>query len=167
MRPAYYSNSDGIVWIFFWSISNFDFNLLFKLGYQVEWALSKWCCIRVTNTNNLRRVRDKNLFFQYKTLSLLLILFITFKAIYSPERLSSNERPRYVTVVWYCLICICSPYLISRLPTWISLCFVSNSIHFVFSSPKWILCLLSTNQSQTSEKFLFRFLSISLTSLCW
>ena len=34
----YYSNSDRIVFILFWSIFNFDFNLLFKLGYQGEKA---------------------------------------------------------------------------------------------------------------------------------
>ena len=62
------------------------------------------------------------------------------------------------------LMCI-SPYLISRLLTLLSLCFVPNSMHFVLSSPKWMLSLLSTNQSQTFEKFLFRFLSISFTSL--
>ena len=51
-------------------------------------------------------------------------MFITFKAIDSPERVSSNKQPRYVTV-WYCLMCI-SPYLISRLLTLLSLCFVPN-----------------------------------------
>ena len=55
-----------------WSICNFDFNLLFKLGYQAEQALSKWGCI-IELQSNLRRVGDKNLFFLYKNLSLLLI----------------------------------------------------------------------------------------------
>ena len=116
--------------------------------------------------SNLRRGGDKNLFFLYKNLTLLLILFITFKAIDSPERVSSNKQPRYVTV-WYCLMCI-SPYLISKLVTLLSLCFVPNSKHFVLCSPKWMLSLLSIyKQSQTFDKFLFRFLSISFMSLCW
>ena len=54
-------------------------------------------------------------------------------------------------------MCI-SPYLISRLLTLLSLCFVPNSILFVLSSPKWMLSLLSTNQSQIFEKLLFEFL---------
>ena len=49
-----------------------------------------------------------------------------------------------------------SPYLILRPP--IFLCFVLNSVHFVLSYPKWMLSLLSTNQSQISEKLLFEFL---------
>ena len=39
-----------------------------------------------------------------------------------------------------------------------------NSIHFVLSSPKGMLSLLSTNQSQTFEKLLYRFLSIYFIS---
>ena len=37
--------------------------------------------------------------------------------------------------VKYCLICVV-PYLISRQPVLFSFCFVSNSKHFVLSSPK-------------------------------
>ena len=81
----------------FWSICNFDFNLLFKSGYQADQALSKWGCI-IELQSNLRRVGDKNLLFLNKNLSLLLILFITFKTIDSPERVSCNEQPRYFSV---------------------------------------------------------------------
>ena len=40
---------------------------------------------------------DKNLFFLYSNMSLLLTLFRIFKAIDSAERDSSNKQPRYVT----------------------------------------------------------------------
>ena len=68
----------------FWSICNFDFNLLFKLGYQAKQAQSKWGCIRELQSS-LRRGGEKNLYFLYINLSLLLILFITFTTIDSPE----------------------------------------------------------------------------------
>ena len=98
LYAPYYSNLDRIICIYFG-------------------VFAKWGCIRELQSN-LWRGGDKNLFFLYKNLSLLLILFITFKAIDSPERVSSNKQPRYVTV-WYCLMCI-SPYLISRLLTLLS-----------------------------------------------
>ena len=91
----------------FWSICNFEFNLLFTLGYQAEQAWWKWGYVRELQ-NNLQRGGDKNLFVLYRNLSLLLIFFITFKTIDSPKRVSSNEQPRYDTV-WYCLKRI-SPY---------------------------------------------------------
>ena len=37
-HESYYSNPDRIARISFWGICNFDFNLSFKLGYQVEQA---------------------------------------------------------------------------------------------------------------------------------
>ena len=52
----------------------------------------------------------------------------------------------------------------SFLKTLLNLCFVPNNIHFVLSSPKGMLSLLSTNQSQTFEKLLYRFLSIYFIS---
>ena len=39
-------------------------------------------------------------------------------------------------------------------------------IDLVLSSPKWILNLLSTNQSHIRLKFLLSWISISLMSLC-
>ena len=56
----------------------------------------------------------KYLFFLYRNLSLLLILFITFKAIASPDKLSSNSHLKYITFE-YCLI-LTSPYCIPRVP---------------------------------------------------
>ena len=67
--------------------------------------------------------------------------------------------------MWYCLIYIVR-YLISRLTVLFSFCFVPNSRHFVLSSPKWMLSLLSTNQSQISEKFLIRFSDLSTWKNC-
>ena len=52
----------------FWSICNFDFNLLFRLGYQAK------------HTFIIKMRLYKNLFFLYKNQSLQLILLITFKA---------------------------------------------------------------------------------------
>ena len=49
-----------------------------------------------------------------------------------------------------------SPYVILRILTLLSLCFVPNSIHFVLPSPRWMLSLLTTNQSQT---YFFLFIS--------
>ena len=70
---------------------------IYKLGYQAEQALWKQDCIRELQSS-LQRGRDKNLFFRYGNQGQLLILLVTFKAIGSPQRVSSNERPRYVTV---------------------------------------------------------------------
>ena len=41
-----------------------------------------------------------------------------------------------------------------------------KKIDFVLSSPKWMLSLLSTNQSHIKLKFLLSWISISLISLC-
>ena len=157
----YYSSLDRIICIYFGVFA--ILTLIFCLSWGTK--LSKHNQNGVVWESNLWRGRDKNLFFLYKNVGLLLILFITFKAIDSQERVSCNKQPRYVAV-WYCLLCI-SPYVISRLLILLSICFVPNSIRFVLSSPKWLLSLLSTNQSQTFEKFLYRFLSIYFKSLCW
>lgn len=55
-------------------------------------------------------------------------------SIDSLETFLSNEQPRYITVL-LCLMSI-DLYLISSVPTWCSLFFVSHSMIFVLSSPK-------------------------------
>ena len=146
------------------SICSFFFRLLFKEGYQAEHPKSKWGCI-VALQRSLRSDRDRNLFFLYKNLSLVLIFLMTCKAIGSPDRFSSSTQPIYETV-WYCLICTV-PYLILKLISFFNRFFVPNNMHLVLSSPKWIIGLLLTNQLQILEKFLLRFFSIALASLCW
>ena len=76
---------------------------------------------------------------------------------------SSSTLPRYETV-WYYLIRTV-PYLILRLLSFFNRFFVPNNMHLALSSPKWILSLLSTNQSQILEKFLLSFVSIALEVL--
>ena len=79
-------------------------------------------------------------FFLIQRLSLLLILLITFKAIDSPERISSYQQPRYFTASYY-LICIVL-YLTSRLIALLGFSFGANSTLFLLSAPKWMLSLL-------------------------
>ena len=71
------------------------------------------------------------------------ILSITFKAIDSPERLSSKIHPRYLTFA--CCLISMPLYTIFKDLAFPSLCLVPNNIDFVLSCPKCILNLLSTN----------------------
>lgn len=70
-------------------------------------------------------IEIKNLTFLYRNLSLLLISLTILKHIDYLERL------------WCCLMCI-APYVMPRLPTLFSLCFVVTSMVFILSVPKWI-----------------------------
>ena len=54
----------------------------------------------------------------------------------------------------YCLICT-SPYFIFSFQTFFILNLIAKSIDLVLPSPKWILSLLLTNQSQMLSKSLF------------
>ena len=83
----------------------------------------------------------------------------------SPERVSSKMQLKYVTLE-YCVI-LMSLYWMFSCFDFLILCLLPNKIDFVLSSPKWILNLLSTNQSQSILKFLFSADSISVISLCW
>ena len=123
----------------------FFFRLLFKLGYQAEYPYPKWGSI-IALQRSVRSGWDRNLFFLYKNQSLVLIYLMTCKAIGSPDRFSSSTQPRY-EIVWYCLICTV-PYLMLRLLSFLNRFFVPNNMHLVLSSPKWLLSLLSTNQSK-------------------
>ena len=60
-----------------------------------------------------------------------------------------------VEVVWW----------ISSFPTFLILFLLAKNIDLVLSSPKWILSLLSTNQSQRELKSSFNHLLITSISL--
>ena len=99
-----------------------------------------------------------------ETFQLVVNLFITLSAIASPDIVSSNKHPRYLTLKW-CLICI-SSYFVLRFLIFFLLNLEAKSVNFVFSLPKCILSLLSTNQSHISEKILLYYFSVSSISLC-
>ena len=80
----------------FWSVCNFDFNLLLKLRYQAEQAYFNIGAVLESYNASCDKAETR-ICFLYKNLSLPLILFITFEPIDSPERVSSSEQPRYVT----------------------------------------------------------------------
>ena len=88
---------------------------------------------------------------------------ITFKAIDSPERLSSKIHPTCFTFA--CGLISMALYTIFKDLAFQSLCLVPNNIGFLLSCPKCILNLLSTNQSQTLEKSLISCFSISVLHL--
>ena len=98
----------------------------------------------------LRSSSVTNLFFLKRNFSLPFILFTTFNAIGSLDIDSSNTHPRYVTSA-FCFIFI-SLYLIFSLQIFLVLRLLAKRIDLVLSSPKWILNLLSTNQSQIFSK---------------
>ena len=93
------------------------------------------------------------------------ILSITFKAIDSPERLSSKIHPRYFTFA--CCLISMPLYTIFKGLALRSLCLVPNNIDFVLSCPKSILNLLSTNQLHKLEKSPISCFSVSISLLSW
>ena len=88
-----------------------------------------------------------------------------FKAIDSPERLSSKIHPRYFTFA--CCLISMSLYVIFKGLSFRNLCLVTNNTDFALSCAKCILNLLSTNQSQKLKKSLISCFSISILLLCW
>ena len=88
---------------------------------------------------------------------------MVFNAIDSPDIVSSSKQPKYVE---YCFISI-PLCIIWNFPAFFNLSFEPRSMHFVLSSPKWILNLLSTNHSHKLAKTLFNWCSIVWTSICW
>ena len=96
----------------------------------------------------LRSSGLRNLFFVWMNFNLPFILLITFNAIGSADIVSSSTHPRYVTSE-YCFIFM-SLHLIFNWRIFFALRLLAKRIDFVLSSPKWILNLLSTNQSQMS-----------------
>ena len=105
------------------------------------------------------------MFFLWRNLSLEIILLITFRAIDSPDTVSSNIQPKDVTFECY-FICIFL-YLIFSFGTLFILRLEAESIDLVLSSPKWMLSLLFTNHSQMFVKSSFNCFSISITSFPW
>ena len=106
---SFFSNSICPIWALlfkfkhncmylFWSICNFKFSILLKLGYQAEQVYSKWGCIRELKSNLQDRVETRTCFL-YRNLSLLLTFFETFKA-----RKSSVQ---WATKICHCIICHC------------------------------------------------------------
>ena len=90
---------------------------------------------------------------------------MVFNAIDSPDVVSSSKQPKYVTLE-YCFISIPLRIILS-FPAFFNLSFEPRSMHFVLSSPRWILNLLSTNHSCKLAKSLIYWCSILWTSLCW
>ena len=97
---------------------------------------------------------------------MLLNLFTRLTA--SPNIVSSNEHPRYLTLEC-CLVYISSYFMWSFL--YFSLLnFKAKSIGFVLSSPKCMVTLLYKNQSHILQKSSFNFIfwfSILSVPLCW
>ena len=149
----------------FWIVCNLLFSFLFRFGYQAEQAWSKCGWIKALHKICLRYGVKYLLNILCRNLSLLLILFITFKAIASPDKVSSNSQPEYVTFE-YCLI-LTSPYSMSRGTIFLFQFLVEKRIDLVLSFPKWMLNLLSTNQSHIFEKFFVSSSFICSRSLCW
>ena len=83
----------------------------------------------------------------------------------SPERVLSKMEPKYVTLE-YCFI-LMSLYWMFSGSDFLILCWLQSKIDFVFSSPKWIHNLISTDQSQNELKLLFSADWILVMSLCW
>ena len=108
-----------------------------------------WHCTRIIVTPEL-----KTDFSYIKTL----ICDLVFNAIDFPDIVSSSKQPRYVTLE-YCFISIPLDIILS-FPAFFNLSFEPKSMHFVFSSPRWILNLLSTNHSHKLAKSLFNWCSI-------
>ena len=114
--------------LLFWTVCNLLLNFLLRFGYQGELAQSKCGWIKALHKSRFR-YGVKYLFSLYRNLSLLSILFITFKAIASPDKLLSNSQPKYVTFE-YCLI-LTSPYCITRVPIFLFLLLVEKRIDLV------------------------------------
>ena len=81
------------------------------------------------------------------------------------ERVSSKMQPKYVTLE-YCFILMSLYWMFSCYDVLV-LFLLPNKMDFDLSSPKWILSLLSANQSQSILKVLSSAVSISVISLCW
>ena len=100
-----------------------------------------------------------------KTLIFDLSFLKVFNAIDSPDIVSSSKQPKYVTLE-YCFILI-PLYIILSFLAFFNLSFDPKSMHFVLSSTRWILNLLSTNHSHKLAKSLFNWCSIVWTFLSW
>ena len=121
--------------------------------------------IIITLHNNRRSSGVKYRFFLYKNFNVWFIFLMVFNAIDSPDIVSSSKQPRYVTLeYWFISIPL---YIILRFPASFNLSFEPKSMHFVFSLPRWILNLLSTNHSHKLAKSLFNWCLIVWISLCW
>ena len=75
---------------------------------------------------------------------------MVFNAIDSPDIVSSSKQSEYVTLE-YCFISI-PLYIILSFPAFFKLSFELKSMHFLLSSTRWILNLLSMNHSHKLAK---------------
>ena len=83
----------------------------------------------------------------------------------SLAKVFSRMQTKYMTLE--CFFVLMSLYWTSSAFEFLISCLLPNKIDFVLSSPKWILNLLSTNQSQSMVKFLFNTVLISGICFCW
>ena len=85
-------------------------------------------------------------------------------AMDSLAKVFSRMQPKYMTLE--CFFVLTSLYWASSAFEFLISCLLPNKIDFVLSSPKCILNLLSTNQSQSMVKFLFNTVLISGICFC-
>ena len=117
--------------------------------------------------STLRSFSVRNLLLLWKKISFPFILFNAFKAIGSPEKVSSKTQPRYVT--YECCFSFMFLYLLFRFPALLILRLLVRRIDLVLSSRKCMFDLLSTIQLQMFSKsvfsclvYLFNFFRISM-----
>ena len=137
----------------------FFFSFPLRLGHHKKQTLPKCGWMRALRSI-LHSFGDRNLFLWSKNFSFPFMLFNAFKAISSSNKVSSKAQPRYVT--WES----CFTLIFYSFPALLILCLLAKRTDLVLSSPKCMLNLLSTNQSQTFSKSLFSYFSVFLTSLC-
>ena len=134
------------------------------LGCQGGHPLSKLGWIRTLQTL-LRSSFVRYLYFLWRDFDVPFISFRTLNAICSPDIELTNTHLRCVTCEC-CFTFLCW-YLIFSWRTFFALRLLAKRSNLVLSSPKCVLSLLPTNQSQKSSKSLLSYFSIWSTSLCW
>ena len=88
-----------------------------------------------------------------------------YKTHCSPNNVSSNTHPKVFTCLYFLIFV--SLYLISSSSASFELPLELHKTDFFLSSPKYILRLFSTNQSQILLKSLINCFFVSVTSLRW
>ena len=139
-----------ITWSFFSSFHG-------KFGYHAGHVQSKCGCIMALH-NSRHSSGVKNQFFLYKNFNFWFICLMVFHAIDSPDIVSLSKQPKYVALdYWFISV---SLYFMLRFPAFFNWSFEPKGMHFVLSSPRWLLYLLSTNHSYKLAKSLFNWCSI-------
>ena len=96
---------------------------------------------------------------EYKNFNFRFIFLMVFNAIDSPDTVSSSKQPKYV-ILDYCFISIPLCIILSFPVLFNFICVKPKSMHFVLSSPRWILNLFSLNHSHKLAKPLFNWCSV-------